>query len=248
MEEFADLDRVLAASPATSVLIDKSTFALAGWQVKSRGLQVFVHLLQEKYEATAVTEHSLLFARRPKGENLLGPAGDALFQISVRDGSLGGGPTFSPCSLRAPWSLELVVQPAVDQVPHAALIGNHPGKGVGGFVLHMEAPDSSRLVAGDGKAWRVVLRFAVRPGRWNYIAVVNDGRTAAAYVDGEPVAVANAADLEIEDSPLPLQIGDWCGGDRPFHGLIREVRILNRAIAPQEIGERAEHLRVHPPG
>ena len=156
MEEFEDLDRILAASPSTSVLIDKSTFALAGWQVKSRGLQVLVHLLQEKYEATAVTENSILFARRPEGEDPLGPAGDALFQVGVRDDSLGGRLSFSPCSLRAPWSLEMLVQPAADQVPHAALIGNHPGKGVGGFVLHMDAPDSSRSSPGTE-----------RPGAWS---------------------------------------------------------------------------------
>ncbi len=247
MEEFQDLDRILAQSPSTPVLIDKSTFVLTAWQAKSRGLRMLVELLQEKYEATAVTEHSILFARRPGEGGLLGLGRDALFQIEVRDGALGDGLSFAPCSPRAPWSLEAVIRPAADQVPYAAVVGNHPGRGIGGFVLHLDSPRCCTLMAGDGKAWRTVLRFAVRPEAWNYLAVVVTGETATAWVNGEAVASAPAAGLAIEDSPLPLQVGDWCGGDRRFHGLIREVRLLNRALSPQEIAESAERIRLRLP-
>ncbi len=140
-----------------------------------------------------------------------------------------------------------MVRPAADQVPHATLVSNHPGRGTGGFVLHMETPDSCVLVVGDGKAWRTLLRFGVRPEVWNDLAVVDDGSTVTAYVDGRPVAAGSAAGLEVEDSSLPLQVGNWWGDDRPFHGLIREVRILNRALSPQEIAERTDCVRRRQP-
>ena len=89
--------------------------------------------------------------------------------------------------------------------------------------------------------------FGVRPGQWNYLAVTDDGETVTAYVNGVPAASAPAAGLSVEDSPLPLQIGNWYGGDRPFHGLIRETRILNRALAPDEIAASADRIRAKLP-
>ena len=247
MEDFRDLGRALADHPSTCVLIDKPVLARLSWLVEDHGLGELVGLLREKYEATAATEQSILFARRTDGQASPDPGDDAAFQVHIRDGALGAGMTFSPCSLHAPWSLEAVVEPTADEVPNAALVGNHPGRGIGGFVLQMESPGSCALVAGDGKAWRVVCRFGVRPGDWNHLAVVDDGQAVTAYADGRPVASEAAAGLEIEDSPLPLQVGNWCGNDRPFHGLIRVVRILNRAISPQEIAEHAERVRRREP-
>ena len=48
--------------------------------------------------------------------------------------------------------------------------------------------------------------------------------------DGEPIASKTASDIQMEDSPLPLQIGNWLGNDRPFNGAIKEFRVLKRSL------------------
>jgi concanavalin A-like lectin/glucanase superfamily protein len=242
MDEFRELDGLLDKSPSTPVLVDQSVFGLTTWATTNRGLRLFVDMLREKYEITGEAGDSYLFGRRAGGASLLGPDPACSFQVGVRGEALAGGLAFAPCSPRPPWSLEVVMKPSADEAPYAAVVGNHPGNGTGGFVLHHEGAGACALVAGDGKAWRRVLGFGVAPGAWNYIALVHDGQAVTAYVNGTPVASASVADFTIEDSPLPLQVGNWCGGDRPFRGQIREVRILGRALSAAEIAQTAERI------
>jgi hypothetical protein len=224
------------------LLVDKSIAHLEGAYRSNLGLAAFTRMLRERYEL-AGSAVRYLFARRVSGESLLGPDAACLFRVAVRDGALGDGMTLDRCSPHPPWSLEAVVKPAADQVPLAAVVGNHPGNGIEGFVLHHEAPGLCALMVGDGKAWRRVLCFGVRPGAWGYIALVNTGATVTAYVNGTAAASAPVAGLRMHDSALPLQLGNWCGHDRPYHGLIREVRVLRRALSAGEIAASAARIQ-----
>jgi Concanavalin A-like lectin/glucanases superfamily len=141
----------------------------------------------------------------------------------------------------------MVVKPAAAQGPNAALVGNHPGRGAGGFVVQQEAPGVLALVAGDGKGWRRVLQFSLRPGEWNYLTLVRSDDAFTVYLDGRPVASQVAPDFQIEDSPLPLQVGNWVGNDRPFNGAVKEVRVLNRALAAEEVAASAANIRAKLP-
>ena len=137
----------------------------------------------------------------------------------------------------------MVVKPAAVQGPYATLVGNHPGRGVGGFVIQHEGAGLWTLLGGDGKAWRPILQLRLRPGEWNYLALVRSQDAFTVYLDGEPMASNAAPDVVIEDSPLPLQIGNWVGNDRPFNGVVKEVRVLNLALTPEAIAAAGRNIR-----
>jgi hypothetical protein len=242
MEEFRQLHEHLAHSPSTLVLIDKTIFALQDWPARDRGLGAFSELLQTKYEVAASTQSSFLFARRPDGELLLGGEdGAELHHVGApRDGACYA---FLPFLAQPPWSMEIVVKPAAAQGPYATLVGNHIDSGLGGFVIHQEAPGVYALVVGDGKAWQTVLHFSLQSGEWNYLAIVHAGDAFTVYLDGEPIASKAIPGLIIKESPSPLQIGNWMGSDRPFKGEFKEIRVLQRALAPDEIAAAAERVR-----
>jgi hypothetical protein len=247
MEEFRQLDELLAQSPSTLVLIDKNTFALLGWQARNRGLRTLVELLQKRYDVAAATQSSYIFARRPDGQALLDGEDDGVLHVSFRDGAPIASVAFAPFSAKPPWSLEMIVKPAAAQVPNVALVGNHPGRGMGGFVIQQETAGVFALVVGDGKAWQHVLQFSLRPGEWNYLALVCSENAFTVYLDGEPIASKAASGLQIEDSPLPLQVGNWVGNDRQFNGDVKEVRVLHRALASDKIVAAARSIRAKLP-
>jgi hypothetical protein len=153
---------------------------------------------------------------------------------------------FSCYIIRSPtplWDSLLVVKPAAAQAPYATLVGNHPGPGYGGFVIHQETPGVYALIVVDGKVWQTVLRFSLRPGEWNYLALVRTENAFNLYLDGQPVASEVVPGLQAVDSTLPLVIGNWPGKDRPLNGNVKEVRVLKRALAPDEIAAAAESIR-----
>ena len=79
---------------------------------------------------------------------------------------------------------------------------------------------------------------------WNYLAVIRTPDAFKVYLDGEPIASKTASDIQMEDSPLPLQIGNWLGNDRPFNGAMKEFRVLKRiAGTGRDCGNRPAHLR-----
>ena len=195
----------------------------------------------------AATNASYIFARRPDEQTLLDSEEQTVLHIGVRDGAPVASFTVAPISTKAPWSLEMVVKPAATQEPNAALIGNYPGRGIGGFVIQRDAPGVFVLIVGDGKAWRKVLQFRLRPGEWNYLALIRSPDAYTVYLEGEPIASNAASDLQIEDSPLPLQIGNWVGNDRAFNGQVKEVRMLKRALAASEIAATAGSIRKKAP-
>jgi hypothetical protein len=242
MEESQRLGELLAQSPSSPVLIDKSVFGLEDWHGRDRGLRALVALLQKRYEVTAATEESLLFTRRPDGELLLGGEEGAIVHVAVRDGAPLAGFGFAPVAVNPPWSLEMVVKPAAAQRPNAALVGDH-GSHLGGFVIHQESPGVWALVVGDGKTYQPILHFGLRPDEWNYLALVRTEDAFTVYLDGAPVASKAVPGLQMGETPLPLQIGNWVNNDRPFSGEVKEVRILNRALAPGEIAAAAESIR-----
>jgi hypothetical protein len=242
MEESQRLGELLAQSPSSPVLIDKSVFGLEDWHGRDRGLRALVALLQKRYEVTAATEESLLFTRRPDGELLLGAEEGAVVHVAVRDGAPLAGFGFAPVAVNPPWSLEMVVKPAAAQRPNAALVGDH-GSHLGGFVIHQESPGVWALVVGDGKTYQPILHFGLRPDEWNYLALVRTEDAFTVYLDGAPVASKAVPGLQMGETPLPLQIGNWVNNDRPFSGEVKEIRILGRPLVVSEIAAAAESVR-----
>jgi hypothetical protein len=230
----ARLRQELSEQPAARVFIDKEVFAkLAG-----RLFEVF----EGGYEIVSETRTDYLIARAcPLLTSPDQPRWSIRFKEGLRDQML----LAAPVRLGRAFSVEMVVKPAGDQVPNAALIGNHPGTGdYQGFVIcHGGTPNVYHVVFGTGTRWDYALGFTLEPGRWSYLAVVVDETAIQAYCDGRLVASRPAAGLVVQESGLPLQIGDWLEGGRRFRGVIQEVRLLGRALTESEITRTAERVR-----
>jgi hypothetical protein len=86
----------------------------------------------------------------------------------------------------------------------------------------------------DGTIQEASSGTAVPVDRWSDVAVTYDGDTVRLYINAHQVA-SRAASGAIQISRNPL----WIGGNQPygehFTGLIDEVRVYDRALAPAEI-------------
>jgi Protein of unknown function (DUF1553)/Protein of unknown function (DUF1549)/Concanavalin A-like lectin/glucanases superfamily/Planctomycete cytochrome C len=90
-------------------------------------------------------------------------------------------------------------------------------------------------------AIRLETERRLTPGRWYHVLVSYDGSRVASgvkiYVDGqsEPIHVVLDDLNQSFQSKEPLRIG--AGGSKgAFHGLIDDVRVFNRVLAPEEAG------------
>lgn len=121
-------------------------------------------------------------------------------------------------------------------------------KGLGGrWVLLTQADGYLRLEVGGGA---FVGSTFVCDGLWHHVAAVleNDGSPNVdeikLYVDGATDDPTSAGDRQINTVTDPsvapdVKIGLWGGGERFFEGLIDEVRIYDRALNAEEIGNLA---------
>jgi hypothetical protein len=80
------------------------------------------------------------------------------------------------------------------------------------------------------------------PGRWYHLVGVvdDDGKTSRLYVDGELIAKKEHPNfIRPLENHHPWYVGacDGPGGRWPAHGAIDEVRIYNRALSVEEIGQ-----------
>lgn len=78
---------------------------------------------------------------------------------------------------------------------------------------------------------------AVAVNTWQHVALVSDGTSVRAYVEGTQVGAAQSATLGAVSGPL--QVGSWIdtGGANSdfFSGTLDEVRVYNRALSAAEI-------------
>ena len=74
-------------------------------------------------------------------------------------------------------------------------------------------------------------------GEWAHIAITNDGTTAKIFINGEEV-VAGDMPGTLNANDDPWRIGQDCERENYiFAGLIDDVRLWNRALSANEIGE-----------
>ncbi|MFM8219732.1 MAG: LamG domain-containing protein, partial [Planctomycetaceae bacterium] len=127
----------------------------------------------------------------------------------------------------------------------------------GGTVLSRmsdaDQGDGYSLVLRDGrlqlnlvKRWlddalRVETTEPLVPGRWHHVTAVYDGSRVASgvrlYVDGEARATRPLLDLlnQTFATKEPLRLGAGHGPDGRWRGGLRDVRVHQRALAPEEV-------------
>jgi len=85
---------------------------------------------------------------------------------------------------------------------------------------------TTTLIAGSGP---------LSPNEWTHVVAVYDGSEMYLYKDGVPVG-STAKTGAVDTNPLvPVAFGDQPGGNRPFDGLLDEVRLYGRALSQEEI-------------
>lgn len=157
-----------------------------------------------------------------------------LVHVGFRDGYVGNGLEAPILSLGPSFTLEALVRPAPQQAGYAGLMGNHPGHAnYEGWVLQQEGDQHNhyRLGYGNGQRWHDGPGLYLSPEQWHYLAIRVDGerRRIEVYLNGRKATESVLVEA-IRPSGMPLFIGNWIGGDRPFKGQLREARVTNSAL------------------
>lgn len=114
------------------------------------------------------------------------------------------------------------------------------GQGVAGgrWVFVTESRGFLRLEVGGGA---IVGSTSVCDGKWHHVSAVfdNDGspniNDVILYVDGVVDSPTSASDRVIDTKSGAVSVGVWPAVNRPFEGLIDDVRIYNRLLTEDEI-------------
>ncbi|MCX7049730.1 MAG: LamG domain-containing protein [Candidatus Sumerlaeota bacterium] len=142
-------------------------------------------------------------------------------------------------------TVEVVVRPAARQPPYSHIIGTHISSRCEGFAIQQDGASTNSYVLfyGDGTTrWLRPLAFKLAAKEWNYLAVVMDGATAKAYINGALVQ-SGAMPTRIAPSSTPLFIGEWQGGGRVFMGDIAEARVMTSALSDTQIAATWNQMR-----
>ncbi|MGD1047645.1 MAG: LamG-like jellyroll fold domain-containing protein [Candidatus Krumholzibacteriaceae bacterium] len=73
--------------------------------------------------------------------------------------------------------------------------------------------------------------------QWNYVAIVRSGTTLTFYLNGQTAQMEGPPSLAVNTEPLQIGCRSVGGTSEAFNGLIDEVRVTNRALAPGEIAD-----------
>lgn len=149
----------------------------------------------------------------------------------------GNSIALEPVHVRKSYSIEAIIKPSVHQESYAAIIGNHPGyRHYEGFVVQQD-DDKQNVYTfgfGNGRTWLPGATFTIEPEKWTYLAITVDKNKITVYLDGRKVTSADSKGV-IKNSAMPLYLFNWVEQNRPFHGLIKEVRISNGTLSPEVI-------------
>ena len=83
---------------------------------------------------------------------------------------------------------------------------------------------------------RVIGQMALNHGRWHQIAAVYDSRTLAVHLDGRLDGTQEASGLLLVDA-RGVALGWSEAYETSWRGLMREVRIYDRAFSHEEVAE-----------
>jgi hypothetical protein len=79
---------------------------------------------------------------------------------------------------------------------------------------------------------RTIIEF----NKWYHAVATHDNSLACLYINANLDVTPLSAPGTVNTAPISVEIGRWTPTEPlPYHGLIGEVRIYNRALTPQEI-------------
>ncbi len=141
--------------------------------------------------------------------------------------------------LAFPCSFTCWVDPGPGQAAHADLFGNHGQSG--GLVMQQDGGKTNQFWFGtvSPPKGNNVGPVVLKPGRWQHVAVVGDGREIILYLDGKEAVRGPGGKPLLPNPALGFQIGNGFADQRCFTGAIDDVRIYSRALTPTEIANLA---------
>jgi hypothetical protein len=248
MDEYLQLQKFIERT-GVKVFVQRSGFTLAA---DMRGLHLawpLLHELQRGYEVLGETDGGCVLRKRA----LLLPEGPHTgFHLGFREPSPTNGRCLQATFFADGGTFEAVVRPAAQQSDCATLVSNHPGDNCAeGFTIEQEGRNQNvyGLHYGDGDTWHTVAHFHLPAEQWAYLAVVFEEGGVRVHVNGVQVDPAEDPWSPIQDSTLPLCLGNCVGAGRPFRGLIREARWTWQPLSEQDIAcnEEIVRARLHEP-
>ena len=115
-----------------------------------------------------------------------------------------------------------------------------------GYRVGMGADgNASLLVHTDAGDLKALSGAAIPLGQWAHVAAVRSGKNAlTVYVNGKPGPTTQARGAflptqALHGAPASLYIGAAGGARQFFKGKVEELLLLNRALDPEEVAERA---------
>ena len=99
-----------------------------------------------------------------------------------------------------------------------------------------------RLKAGASTTTLISATGAVEPGKWYHVAATYDGLTMRIYKDAVEIASISKTGLIDGGPDVKAALGNQPAGagDRPFDGLIDDVRVYNRALGLTSLEQLAD--------
>jgi hypothetical protein len=117
------------------------------------------------------------------------------------------------------------------------LMGHSEGPGDTDKWIFWLANDNIKLIVGPSAGWIRIGDAPFQIGNWYHVVIRKNGNELAAFVDASLIGT-NSVSFVIPDPNATFQIGtaEPDRPNRPFRGIIDDVRIYNRALSSEEIG------------
>jgi len=145
------------------------------------------------------------------------------------------------------FSVELIIKPNNQQVQYACIIGNHPGingEPPSGFVIQQNGNITNQygFSYGTGTTWTDNLIFNLDHNIWQYITITISNEETKIYING--IFINSVPTIApIRNTTLPLFINNWMNKDRPFNGIIQEVKISQAPMSEEIIKNNWETIK-----
>ncbi len=125
------------------------------------------------------------------------------------------------------FEIHAVVTPQGHQADHANIVGNHPGYfDRSGFVIQQDAHHQNRFVFGfgDGNNWSKAVSFNLVAEQKNNLLIRVEKSKIKLFLEGKLI-VDQERTTKLRNTLLPVVIGNFPFGKRPFSGIIHEIQI-----------------------